>query len=86
MGNIGSHAPMNSQEALDLGSKWLGPGYKEIGPKGSGVFQSADGTRQFRMTDADILGAHGSDGAHVHFEAMGVRGKAVENLHLPIKN
>jgi hypothetical protein len=58
-----------------------GAGYKEIAP---GVFRSADGLRQFRMTDADILGSHGNIGSHVRFEALNEFGQVIENLHLPV--
>ena len=80
-GNIGSHLPIASGDALNHGIKWLGAGYNEIAP---GVFRSADGLRQFRMTAADLLGSHGKVGPHVHIEALGKFGKVIENLHLPI--
>jgi hypothetical protein len=80
--NIGSHVASDAGTALSAGSKWLGPGYKEIAP---GVFRSADGLRQFRMTEADILGSHGSIGSHVHFEALDNMGRVIENLRLPVK-
>lgn len=51
----------------------MGAGYKEIAP---GVFRSADGARQFRMTNADILGRHGDIGSHVHFEALNNAGES----------
>jgi len=41
-----------------------------MGRSGSGVFRSADGTKQFRMTNADLDGAHGSIGSHVHLEKV----------------
>ena len=72
---------MASRDALNHGIKWLGAGYKEIAP---GVFRSADGLRQFRMTAADLLGSHGKIGPHVHIEALDKFGKVIENLHLPI--
>ena len=56
----------------------------EVGPPGSGVFRSADDLRQFRLTSADLLGAHGPQGPHVHFEAMDALGGVLENLHVPI--
>jgi hypothetical protein len=67
--------------ALRSGEKWLGAGYREIAP---GVFRSADGLRQFRMTTADLLPRHGNIGSHVHFEALDQAGKVIENLHLPV--
>jgi hypothetical protein len=80
-GNIGSHAAMSADDALKHGINWLGSGYKEIAP---GVFRSADGLRQFRLTTADLLGSHGKLGSHVHIEALDKFGKVIENLHLPI--
>lgn len=84
LGNIGSHGPMSADDALRHAQTWLGKGYKEVGPKGSGVFRSADGTRQFRMTKADLAGSHGDMGPHIHFEALDARGKVIENLHIPL--
>jgi hypothetical protein len=81
LGDIGSHLPMASRDALKHGIKWLGAGYKEIAP---GVFRSADGLRQFRMTAADLLGFHGKVGPHVHIKALDKFGKVIENLHLLI--
>jgi hypothetical protein len=59
MGNIGSHAPVNPTTALSGAQRWLGPGYREIAP---GVYRSADGLRQFRMTTRDLLPTHGNIG------------------------
>ena len=86
LGNIGSHGPMSVNDALRHGLNWVGKGYKEMGPKGSGVFRSADGRRQFRMTDADLAGSHGNMGPHIHFEALDKRGKVIENLHIPLRD
>jgi len=52
----------------------LGEGYREID---SGVYQSQDGKRQFRMTDKDLTATK----PHVHFETTqgpngGKRGKS----------
>ena len=55
-----------------------------MGPR---VFRSADGTRQFRMTDADITGSHGKIGPHVHFEKFDpVTGEKIKNIHTPFKD
>jgi len=81
LGNIGSHGVVDAGVALASAQKWLGAGYKEIGP---GVFRSADNLRQFRMAPTDLLGKHGTIGSHVHFEALNDFGKVVENLHLPV--
>jgi filamentous hemagglutinin len=40
---------LTTDEALSAGQKYLGPEYREIGKPGSGVFHSADGTREFRI-------------------------------------
>ena len=58
----------STSEALELGEKFLGKGYKEIVPK-SGRYVSADGKRVFRMGTNDILGNHGG-GPHVNFETL----------------
>ncbi|WP_234023092.1 RHS repeat domain-containing protein [Sorangium cellulosum] len=88
-GNIGSHGPVPVDDALEAGTTWLGEGYKEIGPKGSGVFRSADGLRQFRMTAGDLdASGHGAKtglGTRVHFEHLDGAGRIIENLHMPIK-
>lgn len=70
----GGFATVN--EALASAEKWLGQGYREID---NGVFRSADGARQFRMTAADL----GHKNPHVHFEAIGPDGKKiVQNSHV----
>ena len=84
LGNIGSHGPMSADDALGNGQNWLGKGYKEVGPSGSGVFRSADGSRQFRMAPSDLAGSHGDLGPHIHFEALNPQGKVIENLHIPL--
>jgi RHS repeat-associated protein len=82
-GNIGGGAT-TAENALTQANKWLGPGSKEIAP---GVFRSADGTRQFRMTGSDLTGAHGDIGSHVHFESIGSDGRTItENSHVGITN
>ena len=82
-GNIGGGST-TVENALTQADKYLGPGSKEIAP---GVFRSADGTRQFRMTTGDITGAHGNIGPHVHFESVGSDGRTItENSHVGITN
>lgn len=80
--------PRTVEEALTTGQKWLGPGYKELGQPGSGVYRSADELRQFRMTDADIAGIHGGKpvkiGPHVHFEKFNSAGDKLKNIHTPL--
>ena len=80
-GNIGSHGVVDAGTALRGAEKWLGAGYSEIAPV---VYRSADGLRQFRMTDADLLPTHGEIGPHVHFEALDELGDVIESLHLPV--
>lgn len=58
---------MTSDEALAAGLKFLGTGYKEIGKSGSGVYHSADGTKEFRIDSGSIDGAHAPGVPHVHF-------------------
>ena len=83
LGNIGGGST-TAENALTQADKYLGPGAKEIAP---GVFRSADGTRQFRMTTGDITGAHGNIGPHVHFESIGADGRTItENSHVGITN
>lgn len=71
-------------EALTTGQRFVGEGAQEVGP---GVFRSADGTRQFRMTDADITGSHGKIGPHVHFEKFDpLTGEKIKNIHTPLRD
>jgi hypothetical protein len=65
-------------EALDAAIEFLGPGYKDLG---NGRFISADGTRQVRMSDRDILGLDNAAGVkHMNFETL------VPNPQKPGKN
>jgi RHS repeat-associated protein len=69
-------------QALSGAEEYLGKGYTEIAP---GVYRSADGQRQFRMTDSDLTGTHGDMGSHVHFESIGGNGRDIlENSHVQI--
>jgi hypothetical protein len=56
----------STNQALDAADDFLGPGYKDLG---NGRFVSADGTRQVRMGNSDILGQHGG-GPHMNFETL----------------
>jgi hypothetical protein len=68
-------------QALTQGEKWLGENYKEIAP---GVYRSADGTRQFRMTNNDLMDP--KQGPHVHFEYIGPNGRTItENSHVRLR-
>jgi hypothetical protein len=57
---------MPIDDVLDLASEFLGDSYKYMG---NGRFVSANGTRQIRMGDTDILGKHGPP--HINFEFLG---------------
>ena len=71
-----------ANRGLMIAERFLGKGYTEIAP---GVYRSADGLRQFRMTTADILGKHGKIGPHFNFEILDKAGKVLKNYHMPIK-
>jgi hypothetical protein len=57
---------MKVDDALDAAGDFLGASYREMG---NGRFMSADGLRQVRMGDTDILGRHGG-GPHMNFETL----------------
>ncbi|MCU0494066.1 MAG: hypothetical protein MUD01_20950 [Chloroflexaceae bacterium] len=59
-------ARITTSDALDSAETFLGPGYRDLG---NGRFVSADGLRQVRMGDNDILGRHGG-GPHMNFETL----------------
>ncbi|MDP3462798.1 MAG: RHS repeat-associated core domain-containing protein, partial [Bacteroidales bacterium] len=71
-----------AENGLELAGKFLKPGYTEIAP---GVFRSSDQLRQFRMTDADILGLHGKIGPHFNYEILDIQGNFIKNYHVPLK-
>lgn len=62
-----------------------------------GVWRSLDGTRQFRVVEADYLGRHGigsplvPNTPHVHFEFLGLLNaggnklKVIKNVHVPLR-
>jgi hypothetical protein len=81
LGNIVQNGVVSESMALNAGTKWVGEGAKELGP---GVYRSIDGSRQLRITTADLIGSHGKLGPHVHFESLSPAGKVMENLHVPI--
>jgi RHS repeat-associated protein len=57
---------MHTDEALDAASAYLGDGYTQVD---SGVFRSADGGRQVRMTNSDLSKTSNHAGApHMNFE------------------
>ncbi len=64
--NLINGMKMETNVALDEASEFLGQGYKDMG---GGRFVSADGTRQVRLGDSDILGKH-AGGPHINFETL----------------
>ncbi|CAI1640493.1 Uncharacterised protein [Serratia grimesii] len=84
--NFTSSTTLSSDEALAAGLKFLGTGYKEIGKPGSGVYHSADGTKEFRIDSGSIGGAHAPGIPHVHFGVKNpTTGKYISNNHVPYK-
>ncbi|MEE4918438.1 filamentous hemagglutinin N-terminal domain-containing protein [Pseudomonas alliivorans] len=82
--NFTSSMTLTTDEALSAGQKYLGPEYREIGKPGSGVFHSADGTKEFRIDSGSISGAHAPGVPHVHFGIKDpVTGKYISNNHVP---
>src|SRR3989339_215755 len=59
---------LTSDELLDAGQKFIGDDYKELGENGSGVYRSADGTKQFRIDDSSLNGQHDPYESHGHLE------------------
>ncbi len=85
--NFTSSTTLTSDEALAAGLKFLGTGYKEIGKSGSGVYHSADGTKEFRIDSGSIDGAHAPGVPHVHFGVKNPEtGKYISNNHVPYKD
>ncbi|AKT43566.1 SpvB/TcaC N-terminal domain-containing protein [Chondromyces crocatus] len=85
-GNITSRYTLTVNEALEAGERWVGKGYKEIGVPGSGVFRSADGTRQFRIDPTSVAGTHDPWVKHIHLEVLDKNGrKAATNNHIEFK-
>ena len=82
--NLTSQHTLAADEALDAGEKFLGTGYKEIGKTNSGVFRSADGTRQFRIDKGLLTGSHAPNVPHVHLETFKPgANKPTVNNHIP---
>ena len=82
--NTTSNYILTADEALEAGVKFVGPGYKEIGKPGSGVFRSADETRQFRMDNGSLSGSHPPNKPHVHLETYKPgANKHIVNNHIP---
>jgi hypothetical protein len=81
---------LSTDDALQAAIDFLGEGYKDLG---NGRFISADGFRQVRMGDSDILGTHpGAPGPHMNFETFAPdakrpgRWKQTENLHILLED
>ncbi|HLO82157.1 MAG TPA: RHS repeat-associated core domain-containing protein [Chitinophagaceae bacterium] len=72
-------------DALKLAERVLGKGYKEIAP---GVYRSADGLKQFRMTGSDLAGKQFDGIPHVHIEVFdpGNLNVPTKNYHIPVKD
>jgi len=83
-GNITSSTKLSADELLQAGEQFLGPGYREIGKSGSGVFRSADDLRQFRIDDNSLLGKHAPGIPHGHLEAYAPGAvRPTTNNHIP---
>ena len=61
---------MYTNDALSAAEDFLGPGYYEANPSGSGRFVSADGQRQVRIMEGDITGAH-AGAPHINLGYIG---------------
>ncbi len=57
---------VSSSEALDMADDFLGKGYTEVS---RGRFVSADGLRQVRIENGDLLGKH-AGGPHINFDIL----------------
>jgi RHS repeat-associated protein len=80
-GNITSAYKLTTNEALDAGIKFLGPGYKEIAHD---VYRNAGETRQFRIDDNSILGNHTPNVPHFHLELVGPNKRTITvSNHIP---
>jgi uncharacterized protein RhaS with RHS repeats len=86
-GNMTSKLRVSSDDLLDAGSTFLGPNYVEIGKSGSGVFRSADRTRQFRIDNSSLLGTHAPGVPHGHLEIFKPGAtKPIVNNHIPFND
>jgi hypothetical protein len=69
-GNYSSRHSVNGAEAMEIGQRWLGDNYTQIGKADSGVFVSADGKRRFRIDKNSLMGNHAPHKPHVHLELV----------------
>jgi hypothetical protein len=84
-GDIQSEIRLTEAEGIDAGLKFVGPGYREIGKPGDGVFRSLDGTRQFRIDSRSLEGRHRPFAPHISFETIDpITGKVLANNHVLI--
>lgn len=78
---------LSADEALEAGIKFLGKNYQEIGKPGSGVYRSADGTRQFRIDKNSLDGKHAPNVPHFHLERIAPNtNKIITNNHIELVN
>ena len=76
---------MTFDEALETGLKFLGDNYQEVGVKGSGVYKSADGLKQFRIDVNSLAGKHSPYTAHCHLEIIDqVTQESILNNHITL--
>lgn len=86
-GLITSKYKLSADEALEAGIKFLGKNYQEIGKPGSGVYRSADGTRQFRIDKNSLDGKHAPNVPHFHLERIAPNtNKIITNNHIELVN
>jgi hypothetical protein len=85
-GNFTSAHTLDATEALGAAEQFLGPGYRELGRPGSGVYRSADTLRGFRMDPNSLQGLHQPNVPHVHFELFTPNNVRLVNNHVPFTN
>jgi hypothetical protein len=83
-GNITSHYKCSSTEALEIGIKFLGHKYRQIG---NGVFRSKSNLRQFRIDPGSISGKHFPHKSHFHLEILDEKTKKfLVNNHIILED
>jgi hypothetical protein len=77
---------ITAKEALRLGDKIMGSGYKEVGKSGSGVFEKLVGnqTYRFRIDSNSLAGTHSPNVPHVHIEILDKLRNIIVNNHIPL--
>jgi len=85
VGNITSKYTVTADEALSIGNKLLGQGYKEVGKAGSGVFEKQVGelTYRFRIDNNSLMGKHAPNTPHIHVEILDKNRNILVNNHIP---